>query len=321
MQYHLYNEDCITGCKKHLKDNSVDLIITDPPYGIKGDTLHKHYHRNEDHVVKGYVEIPSEQYSTFSKQWIKQAERILKPGGSIYIVSGYTNLYHILSALHSTSLEEVNHIIWKYNFGVYTKNKFISSHYHILYWVKPGGKPTFNTYATYGAQEKDTSNGSLNYQDREDVWIINRDYKPGKQKNKNELPVALLQKMIQYSSKEGDLICDLFLGGFSTATVALGMKRNIIGFEISKNIFDHGMRKIQSITPGFLLPQLRQPTTAPPSHQGAPWSEEELACLYQRYHDLYDELGSKAQTIYQLCEEFGRGRFAIMNALDRPTKK
>ena len=53
-----YNESCISGSRNHLQENSVDLIITDPPYGIKGDTLHKHYNRDESHVVEGYVEIP-----------------------------------------------------------------------------------------------------------------------------------------------------------------------------------------------------------------------------------------------------------------------
>ena len=62
MNYSLYNKDCISGCKKHIEDNSVDLIITDPPYGINGDTLHKHYNRDEKNVLDGYVEIPLEEY-------------------------------------------------------------------------------------------------------------------------------------------------------------------------------------------------------------------------------------------------------------------
>ena len=133
MNYKIFNTDCISGSKKEIEDNSIDLIITDPPYGISGDTLDKHYNRNEKNVLKGYVEIPTNEYENFSNKWIKQAERILKPGGSIYIVSGYTNLNFILNAIKKTSLKERNHIIWKYNFGVYTKNKYVSSHYHILY--------------------------------------------------------------------------------------------------------------------------------------------------------------------------------------------
>jgi site-specific DNA-methyltransferase (adenine-specific) len=86
-----FNEDCIEGSIKHIKDNFVDLIITDPPYGIEGHTLHKHYNRKEEYVLDGYIEIPKHEYAKFSENWIKQAERILRPGGSIYIVSGYTN--------------------------------------------------------------------------------------------------------------------------------------------------------------------------------------------------------------------------------------
>ncbi|HQB61683.1 MAG TPA: site-specific DNA-methyltransferase, partial [Spirochaetota bacterium] len=166
-----YNCDCIEGAKKYLPDNSIDLIITDPPYGIDGNKLDKHYNRNENNVIEGYVEIPKSEYADFTEKWIGQAERVLKPGGSIYIVSGYTNLRHILNSLANTKLIEKNHIIWKYNFGVYTSKKFISSHYHILYYVKPGEKPTFNTFAFYSDSEKSANGGSLNYQDREDVWI------------------------------------------------------------------------------------------------------------------------------------------------------
>jgi site-specific DNA-methyltransferase (adenine-specific) len=56
--YLLYHTDCISGARKYISDNSVDLIITDPPYGIEADKLHKHYRRREEKVIEGYVEIP-----------------------------------------------------------------------------------------------------------------------------------------------------------------------------------------------------------------------------------------------------------------------
>ena len=118
-----YNGDCVAGAAEHIPDDAVDLIITDPPYGIDGDRLHRHYNRDEEFVVEGYVEVPADEYGEFSRAWIQQAERILRPGGSLYVVSGYTNLYHILAALRETELTEVNHIIWHYNFGVYTRRK------------------------------------------------------------------------------------------------------------------------------------------------------------------------------------------------------
>ncbi|ACL16277.1 DNA-methyltransferase [Methanosphaerula palustris] len=218
-----YHGDCISGAAAAIPDNSVDLIITDPPYGINGDKLHRHYNRNEAFVVDGYIEIPQSEYADFSVNWIREAERVLRPGGSIYIVSGYTNLVDILNALRGTSLTEVNHIIWKYSFGVFTRQKFVSSHYHILFYEKPGGRRTFNLESRFGLVEKTGDGRSCNNADREDVWVINREYKPSQVKNKNELPFKLLAKMIQYSSNEGDLVADFFLGGFSTAKVAIGL--------------------------------------------------------------------------------------------------
>lgn len=316
-----YNEDCIEGCARHIADGTVDLIITDPPYGIGGDLLHKHYNRKEEFVLDGYIEVPLHEYAEFSRAWIAQAARILRPGGSLYIVSGYTNLIHILNALAATPLVEVNHLIWKYNFGVYTSRKFISSHYHILYYVKPGARATFNTHCRYGAREKAEDGGSLNYADREDVWVINREYKPGKAKNKNELPTALLSKIIQYSSNEGDLVGDLFLGSFSTAKVALGLNRKAMGFEKSPVAFRHQMEEVAKIRPGSLLASLRQPDESRIENQRKPWAPEERALLCERFRALTAGGATKKSAIATLSAEFGRGYWALVKALDAEAEK
>jgi len=317
MKNKFYNMDCVKGAQDNIDDNSIDLIITDPPYGIAGDTLHKHYNRDEKHVINGYVEVPSEKYEEFSLNWINEAERILKPGGTIYIVSGYTKLYEILKALRKTSLQEINHIIWKYNFGVYTKRKYISSHYHILYYTKPGEKHIFNTFSRFGADEKTDSNRSMNYQDREDVWIINKEYKHGKIKNKNELPGELLQKMIMYSSNPDDIVCDLFLGSFSTAKIAMKLGRNATGFEISKNAYDYQIEQVEKIKFGSLLSEIKEPQQSMLFNQGKSWTEIDIKNLCLRYDVLYDIYQSKVVTIEKLSEEFGRGRFAITNILKK----
>ena len=224
--------------KQHIPDNSVDMVFTDPPYGIDGAKLDKHYNRKESNVIDGYVEVAKEKYQDFSNQWIAECDRALKPSGSAYIISGYTCLREILNALANTDLVEINHIIWEYSFGVYTKLKYVSSHYHILYYVKPPIKnKTFNTFC----RMEDTK---TSYHDRIDVMQIPREYKPGIIKNKNQLPEALVEKFIAYSSNEGDLVLDPFLGGFTTAIVAKKMNRNIIGFELNKNAYDYFVNTI-----------------------------------------------------------------------------
>ena len=310
-----YNGDCIAGAAARIPDNSVDLIITDPPYGIAGDTLHKHYNRDEAFVYGGYVEVPPEEYADFSHRWIREAERVLRPGGSIYIVSGYTNLVDILDALRETSLREVNHIIWKYSFGVFTRRKFISSHYHILFSEKPGGRRTFHPESRYGLTERDEDGRSPNNADREDVWVINREYKPGRLKNKNELPGALLAKMIQYSSSEGDLVCDFFLGGFSTAKVAIGLNRLATGFEISGPLFAAKTAELAELQPGYLVSSLRTPGRSILPNQGARWTAEEIDHLVREYHRFTAEGMTKKAIIARLGGELGRGRWAIEKAL------
>lgn len=237
----IYNEDCILGAKNYLNDSTADLIICDPPFGIEGNTLHKHYNRNEGNVISGYVEAPDDYY-TFSREWLTQAIRVLKQNGSMYIVSGWTNLRHLLNAVEDVGFYLINHIIWKFNFGVFTQKKYVSSHYHILYLKKPKGKPKFNTNCRFSNQRDES--GSPLYRDLEDVWMIKKEYKPGQIKNKNKLPDALVEKMIAYSSDEGDTICDFFLGNFTTAFVALKMGRIPIGFEINKESFDFNMEKL-----------------------------------------------------------------------------
>ena len=234
MTYKVYNQDCISGMREHVEDGSVDLIFTDPPYGIDGDKLDAHYHRDESNVVPGYVEVSLETYDQFSKDWIAECARCLRPGGSIYIVSGYTNLHHVLNALHATDLQEVNHIVAKYSFGVSTKKKWVSSHYHVLFWQKPNkGKQirTFNTNVYY-TDQKDS------YHDRLTVQDMPRAHNPGETKNKNQLNEDFIEKFILYSSNRDEVVMDPFCGGFTTPRTALRYGRNFVGFEMNKNAYD-----------------------------------------------------------------------------------
>lgn len=205
-----------------LPDKSIDLIITDPPFGIEFAHNLSIYNRDKNNVIPGYKEIKKENYYEFSLQWLKECSRVLKDTGSIYIISGWTNLKDILNAIDDTKFHLLNHIIWKYQFGVYTKKKFVTSHYHILYCVKNPKSYTFNKIEKYP----------------EDVWIINRDYQPNKIKTPTRLPEKLVEKMILYSSKEGDIILDPFAGSGTVGVCAKKLNRKFICFEIVKEYVD-----------------------------------------------------------------------------------
>ncbi|MHA2060560.1 MAG: DNA-methyltransferase, partial [Candidatus Ranarchaeia archaeon] len=156
----------------------------------------------------------------FSKSWISQIPRLLKETGSFYVISGWTHLEDILVAAKQQDLHLLNHIIWKYQFGVFTRKKFVTSHYHILLFVKNLKKYYFNKIEHYPL----------------DVWEIPRKYLKGEQKNPTKLPENLINRCIDFSSKPGDLVLDPFIGNGTTAVCAKKRYRYFIGFEVNTNL-------------------------------------------------------------------------------------
>ena len=68
-----------------------------------------------------------EEYYKFTKDWMTGCFRVLKESGSMYVFSGWNNLKDILNSLDDVGFTTINHIIWKYQFGVVTNRKFVTS--------------------------------------------------------------------------------------------------------------------------------------------------------------------------------------------------
>ena len=309
-KYEIYNQDCITGAKL-IADNSIDLIICDPPFGLNESTFQKHYNR-KDNTLQGYVEAPKD-YDKFTLDWMTEAYRILKPNGSMYIISGWTNLSSFYKAIEFLKLNEVNHLIWKYNFGVNTSKKYVSSHYHIFYLAK-SEKRTFNTNCRFNQLDKTDDNKSMLYKDLEDVWILNKEFMPGETKNVNKLPNKLVEKMIEYSSNYGDTICDFFMGNFTTANCSLRLGRNVKGFELNKESYDHFINKLDDIKYGEDYIKVEKDNTY--FNQGKPLAEDEINNITNKFKILIKEKNKK-DSINELTKEFGRGKFSIINILKK----
>jgi len=223
---------------------SVDLVITDPPFAIDFKAKRSNYNRTGSRVLEGYNEIRKEKYLEFSTLWMKEVFRVLKSSGSMYVFSGWNNLKEILIALDAAGFITVNHIIWKYQFGVVTKRKYVTSHYHCLYVCKNKRERRFQPYARFHKAAKGKSGGSLRYQDIEDVWVIPREYWNGDIKTPTKLPAELVSKILLYSSQEGDVVLDPFLGSGQVAVVSKLLKRHYIGLEIVKEYYAFARRRL-----------------------------------------------------------------------------
>lgn len=311
----VYNEDCTSGADK-IASETIDLMICDPPFGIGEADFSKHYFRDNSKVDAGYTEAP-EDYYEFTRSWLAQAKRILKPNGCLYIVSGWTNLHHVLNAVMYHDFHQINHIIWKYNFGVYTSQKFVSSHYHILFLKKtPSANIKFNNNCRFSTMEKTPDGGSARYVDMEDVWNIKKEYRPQQEKNINKLPDELVEKMMLYSSDVGDNVCDFFLGNFTTANVGRSLGRNVFGFEVNPTVFDRNVKLLSEIEPGCRLKMLKAVVDDAPAKQGEPLTASEVEAIQLEFRELTKEL-SKKDAIQKLTEKFGRGRWSIERILKR----
>lgn len=302
---------------KEIETESVNCIICDPPFGISEDMFDKHYARDKSFVMKGYQTAPSsnQDYYEWVCKWIHEFPRILKKDGTAYIVCAWNHLCDIENAIRSSEkLEVVNHIIWKYNFGVYTKNKFVTSHYHILRVVIKGGKPFFNNLAYFDEKEKTNTGHSAQYADMEDVWFIQKEYAQGEKKNINKLPNALVEKMLKYSTKYGDVVCDLFMGNFTTAYVSIQLGRKVIGCEINEEACKEHIPLIEKLKFPEMNEIPQSKTTKKPKNAGKKITEDEMKKIETRYNEL---TGTKKSKIETLEKEFDRGHFSIVNILKK----
>jgi site-specific DNA-methyltransferase (adenine-specific) len=212
---------------KNVKLNDeADLIFVDPPFGISFNANMHTYNRKPDAI--NYLEIDKERYFEFIKDLVEWCYNTLKPTGSLWIVSGWNNLRYILDAIEDQGFYTLNHCIWKYQFGVYTKKRFVTSHYHLLLLVKDLKNYTFNKPEHYA----------------EDVWYIKRDYKRGLKTAGNELPDKLVEKCIITSSNEGDLVIDPCLGSGTTMKVSIMLKRRCIGIELNSILKERIVEKL-----------------------------------------------------------------------------
>jgi site-specific DNA-methyltransferase (adenine-specific) len=258
--------DCIEGMKS-LPNASIDLVIADPPFGIDFDGKSGVYNRDEALVVEGYGEI-EESYEEFTISWMSELPRIMSDNASAYIFSGWNNLESVLKGARQAGLSTINHLIWNYQFGVYTKKRFVTSHYHILFLVKNPDLYFFNKIQHYP----------------EDVWRIKRSYRMGQKKNSTKLPVEVVAKCIDFSSKPGDIVLDPFMGNGTTAVAAKANWRHFVGFEVNQELREIIVGQVETIQPG---------ETYTPYTDRLP-SIEELAKRYPRaYKEYLKEISSE----------------------------
>jgi len=197
-----------------LVDNSIDVGLSDPPFSIDFDGRSSVYNRKKENVADGYQEFELEKILFVISEW----KRILKQNGTFCLVMGWNALPHWNMEFLKQGFYQIGHVIWKYQFCVYTKKKPVTSHYHILFFAK-----NKNNY-TWNQQGYD-----------EDVWDIKRPYKKGGLKYPNKLPDKVVEEILIRISNKGDIVYDGFVGSGTIVKVCNRLGRIGIGSDIKYN--------------------------------------------------------------------------------------
>lgn len=224
-----------------LPNQCIDLIVADPPYNLGKD-----YGNNHD--LKAWNE-----YETFTRTWLKEAVRILKPTGSIYVFMGVRFISKLFLIMESEfELNFNGWITWHYTQGMGRKTGFSPRHEDILYFTKSENY-TFDLEAVRIPQKYYRERNNMAGANPGDVWEFSHVHysNPEREQHPTQKPEVILERIIKASSREGELVLDPFVGSGTTCRVAKALKRHWIGIDINPDYIAISQRRINEVFGGF----------------------------------------------------------------------
>ncbi|MDT8345056.1 MAG: site-specific DNA-methyltransferase [Thermohalobaculum sp.] len=225
--------DCVTHMAA-LPEGSADLVFADPPYNLqlKGD-LHRPNNSLVDAVDDDWDKFASfADYDAFTRAWLGQARRILKPDGGLWVIGSYHNIFRVGAILQDLGFWILNDIVWRKTNPMpnFRGKRFCNAHETLIWAAKsPTAKPTFHYEAL-----KELNEG---LQMRSD-WVLpicsggERLKDAGGQKaHPTQKPEALMHRVILGTTNPGDVVVDPFFGTGTTGAVARRLGRRFVGIE------------------------------------------------------------------------------------------
>ena len=212
----LKNEDMLTGIKS-IADNSIDLLVTDPPYLIVPGGCTKPLGGILGNVKKGKL---FDHNSIKFSDWLGETYRVLKPKSHAYIFCSGRRLNELTTEALKAGFIYQNLLVWVKQNSV--PNKYYMNKAEFILMLRKGGAKNINMLG---------SNTVLEYRN-----------KLGNKLHPTEKPVSLLKHLIENSSQPNEIVLDPFAGCGSTGLACKQTERNFIGYEIDKKYYDIALR-------------------------------------------------------------------------------
>lgn len=215
----IYNEDCLIGMK-NIESESIDLVVTDPPYLVNYKTG-----RRKDKTHRFSKVILNDDNEQLIIDYINECYRILKNNSAMYMFCSSDKVDFFKQQLEK-KFKVKNMIIWvKNNHTAGDLKGSFGRKYEIIFLVVKGKK-------------------HFNGKRLTDIWEF--DKVSGKnQLHQNQKPLDLIKQCIEKHSDKGDLVFDGFVGSGTTAIACKELGRNFIGFELDKGYFDIAIKRLE----------------------------------------------------------------------------
>lgn len=241
-----------------LPENSVDLVITSPPYNIGKD-------------YESVIEL--NEYLSLQKKVISECVRVLKPTGSICWQVGFTKsgeeiipldilIYPLFKEL---GMRLKNRIVWSFGHGMHARRRFSGRHETILWFAKDLSLSYFNLDAVrvpqkypgkrhYRGPKKGEISGHPEGKNPGDVWEIPnvKAHHVEKTEHPCQFPIGLVQRLIRGLSPEDGVVLDPYSGVASTAAAAAIEGRRSISIELDFRYFEIGLHRVSQAINGVM---------------------------------------------------------------------
>lgn len=251
MSHHIYFADNLAVLQS-LPDASVDLIYIDPPFNtgrtqsrtrlktVRAETGDRTGFKGQQYqtVKLGSMAYPDlfDDYLVFLEPRLREAYRVLAAHGSLYFHIDYREVHYCKLLLDLIFGREcfLNEVIWAYDYGARTSKKWPPKHDNILVYVKDPERYTFDVdaieripYMAPGlvGPEK-AARGKL----PTDTWWHTIVPTNGREKTgyPTQKPLGIIRRIVQASSRPGDLVLDFFAGSGTTGAACLELDRRFV---------------------------------------------------------------------------------------------
>lgn len=224
----LYNKDCFDFLKE-IKNETIDLVIIDPPYQISRKTNFNSGEKTGSDTDRFRVSMEFGDWDKFDdlELVIKECYRVLKKNGTIICFYDLWKITELKKYFENSKFKQIRFIEWiKTNpIPLNSKINYLTNSREIAVTGVKISKPTFNS---------EYDNGIYNYP----ICHTKNRFHP------TQKPIELIQELILKHSNAEDLILDCFSGSATTAVACYKTQRNFVGCELEKEYYEKSIKRI-----------------------------------------------------------------------------